>query len=92
MNKLLLVNQRTDIKDFVDLYFLKDEFTVWDLTAGVKEKFGFELDPVLIAADFMKAEEFDFLPKMLLSLKISDLQSFFKQRAREISGEFTTQG
>lgn len=88
VNKVLLVNQRTDVKDFVDLYFLKDEFTVWDLMAGVRKKFGFELDPILVAADFLKVEEFDFLPKMLVPLKIADLQAYFKKKAKEISGKF----
>lgn len=88
VNKLLLINQRTDIKDFVDLYFLEDRFTIWDLMEGVRRKFGFGLDPILVAADFMKAEEFDFLPQMLVSLEISSLQSYFKKKAREISGKF----
>lgn len=88
VNKLLLLNQRTDIKDFVDLYFLKDKFTVWDLMGGVRKKFGFELDPILVAADFLKVEEFDFLPKMLVPLKIVDLQAYFRKKAKEISGKF----
>lgn len=89
VNKLLLVNQRTDVKDFVDLYFLKDKFTVWDLMEGVKKKFGFELEPILVAADFMKVEEFDFLPKMVVPLNISDIQKYFKQKAEEFSESFT---
>lgn len=87
VNKLLLVNQRGDVKDFVDLYFLRNEFTVWDLMARVKKKFGFQLDSILVAADFMKVEQFDFLPKILVPLKISDLHAYFKQRAREISSK-----
>lgn len=89
INKLLLVNQRTDVKDFVDLYFLKDKLTVWDLIRGVKVKFGFELDPILIAADFLKVEEFDFLPKMLVPLNISELSEYFKQKSKEVSESVT---
>jgi len=88
VNKFLLINQRMDVKDFVDLYFIKDRFGVWGFTEGVKRKFGFELDPVLVAADFMKVEEFDFLPKMLVPLTISELQDYFKQKAREVSESF----
>lgn len=91
VNKLISINQRTDVKDFVDLYFLKDQFVVWDLIVGVKTKFGFELDPILLASDFMKVEEFDFLPKMLLPLKISDLQAYFKKEAKGLGKKFTDQ-
>ena len=89
INKLITINQRTDVKDFVDLYFLRNTLTVWELMEGVKRKFGFELDPVLIASDFLKVEEFDFLPKMVIPLNISNLQEFFKKQARDLSKTFT---
>lgn len=88
-NKLLTINQRNDIKDFVDLYFLLKHFTIWDLIYGVKEKFRREMDMVLIASDFTKVEEFDFLPKMLVPLKLSELKEFFKQKAIEIAKRAT---
>lgn len=43
-NKLLTMNQRTNVKDFVDLYFLLDEFSFWQLKDGVIAKFNTELD------------------------------------------------
>lgn len=89
VNKLLSINQRIDVKDLVDLYFFRKRFTVWDLMEGVRVKFGFKLDPVLVAADFMKVEEFDFLPRMLVPLKISDLRNYFKQKAKKMIGKFT---
>ena len=88
-NKLLTINQRNDIKDFVDLYFLLKHFTIWDLIYGVKEKFRREMDMVLIASDFTKAEEFDFLPKMLVPLELSELKDFFKQKVIEIAKRAT---
>lgn len=93
VNKLLLVNQRMNVKDFVDLYFLLNlktpRFSFWDLIEGVKKKFGFEIDPILVAADFMKVEEFDFLPKMIKPLEIAALQDYFKEKAREIMAGLT---
>lgn len=88
-NKLLIVNQRADIKDFVDLYFLFREFTVWDLTHSVEKKFGMRLEPVMLASDFLKVEEFDFLPKMLVPLELSELKLFFKEKAVEIGKRVT---
>lgn len=88
-NKLLSVNQRDDVKDFVDLYFLKDKFTFWDLMPRVKMKFNMEVDPLLLAADLLKVEDFDYLPKMIKPLKLIDLKQFFRQRAKEIGGRVT---
>lgn len=89
VNKLITINQRTDAKDFVDLYFLRNTLSVWELMEGVKRKFGFEMDPVLIASDFLKIVEFDFLPKMVVPLNIYELQEFFKKQARDLSKTFT---
>ena len=86
INKLLTTNQRNDVKDFVDLYFLLlKDFTIWDLIYGVEKKFRMELDIILIASDFAKVEQFDFLPKMLVPLKLSELKEFFKQEAIELA-------
>lgn len=84
-NKLLSITQRTEVKDFVDLYFLFDKYTMWDLIPAVKLKFGMEIDPFLIAADFMKVDSFEFMPKMLKPLTLLELQDFFKQKAKELA-------
>jgi predicted nucleotidyltransferase component of viral defense system len=84
VNKLLTITQRTEVKDFVDLYFLLDKFTVWDLREGVKQKFKVELDPLIIASDFLKVESFNYMPKMISSLTIKQLQSFFQEKAKDM--------
>jgi len=84
-NKLLAINQRNDVKDFVDLYFLLEKFTIWDLIYGVEAKFRRETDILLLGVDFMKVEEFDFLPRMIAPLKLSDLKKFFRKKALQIA-------
>jgi len=84
-NKLLTIIQRSAVKDFVDLYFLLKKYTVWDLIEGLRIKFRIKTEPFLIASDFTKVEEFDFLPKMLVPLKLSNLKEFFKQKAIELA-------
>lgn len=84
VNKLLTITQRTDVKDFVDLYFLFQTFAIWDLIEGVKIKFGLKLEPFLLSSDFLKAENFDYLPKMIKPLSLEELKSFFRQKAKEI--------
>lgn len=89
INKLNTVIQRSQVKDFVDLYFLLKEFSLWDLIRGVEVKFGYEIDQIFLASDFMKVKDFDFLPKMIVPLTISQLRTFFKELAREIGKQIT---
>lgn len=84
INKLLIISQRFEVKDFVDLYYLLEEFTVWDLIDGVKVKFGQKLEPFILASDFLKVEEFDYLPKMVKPLTIEQLKDFFRKKAIEV--------
>lgn len=84
VNKLLTIQQRTDIKDFVDLYYLLDKFTVWDLMEGVKHKFRVKMEPFLIAGDFMKVAQFEYLPNMIKSLTLNELKSFFVNKAKKL--------
>ena len=88
INKLLTVNQRTNVKDFVDLYFLlQKQFTIWDLMYGVEEKFKMKTELLLLAQDLLKVESFDFLPRMITPLNLGDLQKFFRKSAKKIGGQ-----
>lgn len=84
VNKLLTISQRNDVKDFVDLYYLLQQFSVWDLKEGVRIKFNMEIEPLLLAADFLKVEDFDYLPRMIKKLSLDELKFFFRQKAKEI--------
>jgi len=89
-NKLLTINQRTEVKDFVDLYFLLQKFTFWDLSYALKTKYNMEIDIILLAVDCMKVESFKFMPLMLESLSLKTLQTFFRQKAEELGKMATT--
>lgn len=84
VNKLLKISQRTDVKDFVDLYFLLEEFSIWDLMEGVRVKFNMKLDPYITASYFLKVNDFSFLPRMIKPLELETLKKFFIERAKEI--------
>lgn len=84
-NKLMTVIQRSEVKDFVDVYFLLEKYTIWDLLHFTEVKFGAKTNPFLIASDFMKAEEFEFMPKMTKPLALVRLKEFFMETARELS-------
>lgn len=87
VNKLLTVSQRSEIKDFVDLYFLLKKFSIWDLRYGVKIKFNVDIEPLLLAADFLKVENFDVMPRMIKPLTLEELKSFFREKAKEIGAK-----
>lgn len=83
-NKLLALNQRADVKDFVDLFYLLKEYTFWDLRDGILAKFNRELEPTIAAADLLAVEDFQFLPRMLKPLKLEELKKFFREKAIEL--------
>lgn len=84
VNKLVSINQRNNIKDYVDLYFLLKNFSIYDLMEGLKIKFKMKTDPWLVASDFLKIEDFDVLPRMIIRLEMDDLKKFFRQKAKEL--------
>lgn len=88
-NKLLTVNQRTDVKDFVDLYFLlKKHFTIWDLFYSAEIKFTrMIVERYLTAQDFLKVDEFAILPRMVNKLTLVELKTFFRDLAQKLARE-----
>ena len=87
INKFLTINQRTEVKDFVDVYYLLPQFNFWQLKDGVKAKFGIEIEPFLMATDYMKVEEFENMPKMLKELNLDTLKIFFREQAKKLGYE-----
>lgn len=87
-NKLMLIgSQRIEVKDFVDLYFLLNEFSVWDLIEGVRVKFGIRIEPYMLAFDFMAVKDFEFLPRMHINLKLDELQTYFINEAKTLGAK-----
>lgn len=84
VNKLLTITQRSEVKDFVDLYFILQKYTVWDLMEGVKMKFKTKIEPLLLGSDFLRVDDFDLLPKMITPLSLDELKSFFRKKAKEV--------
>lgn len=90
INKISTVNQRSSVKDFVDLYYLLKKFTIWDLIEGARIKFNMELDPWLLVADLeYVVENFQVLPKMIKQLTLEELKDFFRNKAKELGRQAT---
>lgn len=88
-NKLQTIMSRTQIKDFVDLYFLLKKFTLWDLIYGLEPKFKMEFDYFLLGSSFLKVQEFDVLPKMLIPLELKDLKAFYIDLTKKVGAKVT---
>lgn len=85
-NKLFTINQRTDVKDFVDLYFLlQKNYSVWDLKYSAEVKFKNTIfDIELMALDMLKMDDFKVLPKMIKPLKLGEMKKFFRDLAKSL--------
>lgn len=81
INKIMCIQQREQIKDFVDLYFLLKDFSIWDLIDGVKIKFNNKIEPYILGTDLMNVTSFTTLPRMIKPLKLSELKAFFRKEA-----------
>ncbi|MBI4058303.1 nucleotidyl transferase AbiEii/AbiGii toxin family protein [Candidatus Gottesmanbacteria bacterium] len=88
VNKLITLTQRAEAKDYVDLFYILQHFSFWELKEGVRSKFNVELEPFTAAADFAAVETIEFLPKMLTTLTIQELKSFFLTLAKKLGGNF----
>ena len=77
VNKCVTVSQRFDVKDFVDLYYLLKEYSIYDLHELANKKFNRDYDLMLLAADLLKIEQFEYLPRMILPLSLTELREYF---------------
>lgn len=81
INKLSTIARRTDVKDFVDLYFLEPKFGLWNLVEGVRVKFRDEPEIYNLSSDLLKVEDFDTLPQMIKPLTLDELKAFYRNLA-----------
>lgn len=86
-NKLAALLDRFDPKDFVDLYFLLQEFGLEKIRNDTEKKFGATIDPIFLGSELAKARRIAALPRMLRPLTISELQNFYTGLARQLQGE-----
>lgn len=89
INKMTTVQQRESVKDFVDLYFLLQKFSIWDLIDGVKVKFNNKIEPWVLAADLINVENFRNMPRMIKPLTLLQLKQFFRKEAKKLGLQIT---
>lgn len=89
VNKLFTVYQRSQIKDYIDLYFICKEgnFLLSDLIKKARIKFDWHIDPIQLGAQFMKVQNLKDMPKMIKRLEMDELVAFFTDAAKKLGAE-----
>ena len=81
-NKLSALYDRTDPKDFVDIYFIDREIIPFEKLVMEAKKKHVGLDNYWLAASLVKIGDFNILPRMLKPVNLNELKQFFKEKAK----------
>lgn len=89
VNKLFTIYQRTQARDYVDLYFIctEKDFTISELTKKARVKFDYHIDPIQLGTQFLKAQEVKDHPRMIKKLDGKIWQNFFTEEAKKLSSQ-----
>jgi len=79
-NKLSALYDRSELKDFVDIYFIDKEIIPFEeLVEKAKEKH-IGLDDYWLAVSLSKIENLNILPRMIKLITINELRDFFEKK------------
>jgi predicted nucleotidyltransferase component of viral defense system len=81
-NKLSALFDRSEPKDFVDIYFIDKEIIRFDRLVEKAKKKHIGLDNYWLAISLAKIDSFSILPRMLKPLTIDELRYFFKEKSQ----------
>lgn len=89
VNKLFTIYQRTQARDYIDLYGIcRDQsFMVSDLIRHAKAKFDWHIDPLQLGVQFVKADEAGDYPRMISDIPPEEWRSFFAEEAKKLKPE-----
>ena len=89
INKLFSVYQRTQARDYIDLYVIikKDNYAVEELIKKAKIKFDWHIDPLQIGTQFVKVKEAKDYPRMILEIRPREVENFFLEEAKKLRDE-----
>lgn len=83
-NKLMAMLDRFDPKDFVDLFFLLEQFSLDSIRRDTESKFGIRIDDIFLGGELAKARRIEALPRMIKDLSLEELKSFFADQAEKL--------
>ena len=85
-NKLFSIYQRAKARDYIDLYLLCKQYNLGmaELVKMAKSKFDWHIEPIQLASQFLKSEKAVDYPRMIIEIKASEWQEFFRNEAKKI--------
>lgn len=88
-NKIHTISTNARARDFVDLFLLsiKNKFDVNKLRMLAKAKFDWDIDPIRLSQIFLKVNEFQDMPKMLIPFNSKDMEEFYVRLAKSLESE-----
>ncbi len=88
VNKAFTIYQKPRSRDFIDLYCIlkeKKDWTMDELVEKAQIKFDHYIDPLQLAAQFVKCGGLKDYPTMIKKIDEKDWQSFFISEAKRLS-------
>lgn len=86
-NKLMAMLDRFDPKDFVDLYFLLQEFNLNEIKRNAETKFGIKIDNLFLGSELAKVRRVEGLPRMVKEITVGELKDFFGEEAKKLKNQ-----
>jgi len=89
VNKLFTIYQRSQIKDYIDLYFIckENNLSITNLIKKAKLKFDWHIDPIQLGTQFVKIQDLKDMPNMLKKLSIEETNKFFIAEAQKLKSD-----
>jgi len=89
VNKLFTIYQRSQIKDYIDLYFIckNIQMPVADLIKRARNKFDWHIDLIQLGTQFIKIDELKDLPRMIIEIDMDEIRKFFNEEAKKLKPE-----
>ncbi len=86
VNKLFTIYQRTQARDYIDLYCICKEanFSLAELIREAKIKFDWHIDPLQLGSQFVRAIEAKDSPRMIREISPEEWQNFFIEEAKKL--------
>ena len=87
-NKAFTICQNPRARDFIDLYFILNKYKKFSfrrLLKMARTKFDWQIDPIQLGTQLLKAKELKDLPRMLHKTDHAQWRNFFLAQAKSLS-------
>lgn len=88
-NKLFTIYQRTQARDYIDLYTIVKEkgYGLSDLVKKARIKFDWHIDALQLGTQFVKSEGVEDYPRMFKEIRPEEWRRFFLEEAKKLRGD-----